>query len=95
VESNSIPHNARTRFYVRNRLNSLHDIDSLGSLIALSDLELDRLAFIESLKAVALDCTVMDKHVATAFFLDKTVTFCVIEPLHLASCHLPNLLHTR
>jgi hypothetical protein len=67
---------------------SFYDIDRLGTFITLGDLEFDTFAFVESLKPIPLDRTIMNKHVATAFFFNEAVTFGIIKPLHLAGCHL-------
>jgi len=51
------------------------------------DLKFNLLALLQGLISFALNCRVMDEHIRTAFWNDKTVTFLVAEPLHFTLCH--------
>jgi hypothetical protein len=57
------------------------------TLLALSNLELDALTFIQALITVALDCGEVDEHVVALFAGDETVTLFGVEELHCALCH--------
>jgi len=65
----------------------------LWPLITLRYLKFDAFAFIQCLKSVALNRTIVNEDIAAAFFFNKAITFCVIEPFDLTSCHLPTSLH--
>jgi hypothetical protein len=64
------------------------DVLSFGSLVALDEIEVDRLTFFERLVSFALDGGVVDEHVlARRFVVDETETLSVVEPLHFAGGH--------
>ena len=46
----------------------------------------DFLTFAQGLEALRLDHGVVDEDVYAVLRLDKTVAFCIIEPLHFAFC---------
>jgi hypothetical protein len=64
---------------------------SLGSFLALNDVELDVVAFFEALISVKLNCRVVDEDIGAVFAPDESVAFCVIKPFDLAfiSSHVP------
>jgi hypothetical protein len=59
----------------------LHFI-GLQALLALHDLEGDRLAFLQGLETGALDRTEVDKQILAAFRGDEAEALCIVEPLH-------------
>ena len=59
------------------------DVYGLRPFITLGDFKFDILAFIEGLKSISIDRAVMNKHITATLFLNKAVTFCVIEPFDL------------
>ena len=59
------------------------DVYGLRPFIALGDLELDVLAFIEGFESVSVYCAVMNKDITAALFFYKTVTFRIVKPLDL------------
>jgi len=59
------------------------DVYGVRPFIALGDLELDVLAFIEGFESVSVYCAIMHKDIAPTLFFYKTVTFCIIEPFDL------------
>src|SRR6266516_4621200 len=65
---------------------------SLGTLGALSDLELDALSLVQRAVAVRLDGRVVDENVLAAVHGDEAVALLVVEPLHGALCHVHSLL---
>src|SRR5262249_41813985 len=58
-----------------------------GALSTVADLELDALAFLERLVAVALDCRVVDEDVVALVARDEAVPLLAVEELHSALCH--------
>src|SRR5215475_9675935 len=60
----------------------------LGSLLALRDVELDLLPFVEAAVAAASDRAEVHEHIRATFNLDETVAFIAVEPLHRALRHL-------
>src|SRR5215471_17987973 len=67
-----------------------HDVFRLGSLLALGDVELDLLPFLQAAIAVAGDRAEVHEHVLATLYRDKTVPFVGIEPLHSALSHVPS-----
>src|SRR6516165_3616238 len=65
----------------------------LGSLLALRDVELDLLPFVEAAVAATCDRAEVHEHIGATFNLDEAVAFVAVEPLHRALCHL-DLLHS-
>src|SRR5438128_9892254 len=57
------------------------NVFGLEALGALLDVELDFFAFVQGSVSGRLDGAVMDEDVLTAFALDKSVAFVVVEPL--------------
>src|SRR3989338_5964884 len=51
------------------------------------NLELNLLALLQGFISLALNCRVMDEHIRTTFWNNKTVTFLVAEPLYFTLCH--------
>src|SRR5262249_27807297 len=65
-------------------LGGFGDVAGLGTLRTVDDLELDRLAFLESSETIALNCGEVDEHIAPTVALNEPVTLGVVEPLDLA-----------
>src|SRR5215831_5270658 len=65
-----------------------HDVFRLGSLLALGDVELDLLSFLQAAITVAGDRTEVHEHVLATLDRDETVTLVGIEPLHSALSHV-------
>jgi hypothetical protein len=66
---------------------NLYYVYRLRAFFALAYLELYFLAFVKGLKTIALDRGIMDEDVAASLFLDKSIAFGIVKPLHLARCH--------
>src|SRR6266567_3788176 len=60
----------------------------LGPLLALRDVELDLLPFLEAAVAATGDCADVHEHVRAALDRDETVALVAFEPLHSALRHL-------
>lgn len=56
-------------------LLELYNVFSLGSTVALNNVELYSLTFVQCFEAVALDCGEVNENVGTAFNFDETKTF--------------------
>src|SRR6516225_1753036 len=65
-----------------------HDVFRLGSLLALGDVELDLLSFLQAAITVAGDRTEVHEHVLATLDSDETVPLVGIEPLHSALSHV-------
>src|SRR5437899_11942570 len=63
-------------------LLSFHNICSLGTFLALGDLELNLIAFLQALVAFGGDRAVVHKHIGPVRTTNEPVTFRVIEPLY-------------
>ena len=74
-------------------LNS-EDLISLRAFGSLNDVELDLVAFLEALIALALDRTVMDEDIGPTVAAQETVAFSVVEPLNrtFVLCHFRDSL---
>lgn len=61
----------------------------LGAFLPLDDIELHVVAFFQAFISVELNCRVVDEDIRAVVSPDKSIAFCVIEPLHFAfvSCH--------
>lgn len=59
----------------------------LEPLLALGNLELDPLAFLQAAEAVGLDRRVMNENVFTVIPADETKTFGIVKPLHCSLFH--------
>src|SRR2546421_10719913 len=71
------------------------DVFRLGSLLALGDVELDLLSFLQAAVAAAGDRAEVHEHVRAALDRDEAVAFVAVEPLHSALRHLDLLVvHT-
>lgn len=79
--------------------SELESGDSVGleAFGAFFDFELNLVAFIQGLKAFAVNGLEMNENVFTAFALDETKTFGFIEPLHDSLFHgvSPFLLNSK
>src|SRR2546429_6983796 len=64
------------------------DVFRLGSLLALGDVELDLLPFVEAAVAATGDRAEVHEHIWATFSLDKAVALVAVEPLHRALRHL-------
>src|SRR5215475_1587542 len=60
----------------------------LRSLLALCDVELDLLPFVEAAVAATSDRAEVHEHIRATFNLDETVALVAVEPLHRALRHL-------
>src|SRR5207342_674298 len=68
------------------------DVFRLGSLLALGDVELDLLSFLQAAVAAAGDRAEVHEHVLAALDRDETVALLAVEPLHSALRHLDLLI---
>ena len=59
---------------------------SLGTFLAISDVELNLLAISQSFEAVALNRAEMYEHIGAIFTLDKAKSFGFVEPLYCTIC---------
>src|SRR2546427_2457431 len=64
------------------------DVLRLGSLLALRDVELDLLPFLETAVTATCDRAEVHEHIWATFDLDETVALVAVEPLHRALRHL-------
>src|SRR2546421_17930 len=64
------------------------DVFRLGSLLALGDVELDLLPFLQAAVAAAGDRAEVHEHVRAALSRDEAVALVAVEPLHRALRHL-------
>jgi len=60
---------------------------SLGTTAALSDVELNALAFVQSLEAIALDSAEVYEYVCAAVNGDKAIALLRVEPFDCSLCH--------
>src|SRR5215469_11489813 len=68
------------------------DVFRLGSLLALRDVELDLLPFLQAAVAAPGDRAEVHEHIWAVPDLDEAVTLVAVEPLHRALRHLDLLL---
>src|SRR5213080_4931321 len=68
------------------------DVFRLGSLLALGDVELDLLPFLQAAVAAAGDRAEVHEHVLATIDCDEAVAFVAVEPLHTALRHLDLLV---
>src|SRR6266702_5626161 len=64
------------------------DVGCLGPLLALRDVELDLLPFLQAAVAATGDRADVPEHVRAALDRDETVALVAVEPLHSALRHL-------
>src|SRR5207244_12163168 len=64
------------------------DVFRLGSFLALGDVELDLLPFLQAAVAAAGDRAEVHEHVLATLDLDEAVALLAVEPLHRALRHL-------
>src|SRR5215471_5041056 len=64
------------------------DVLRLGPLLALRDVELDLLPFLEAAVAATCDRAEVHEHIWATFDFDETVALVAVEPLHRALRHL-------
>src|SRR5438034_779261 len=64
------------------------DVLRLGPLLALGDVELDLLPFLQVAVATTGDRAEVHEHVRATVHRDEAVTLVTVEPLHRALCHL-------
>ena len=55
---------------------------SLWTLCSLDDVELNLIAFFQAFVTFALNGTVMDEDISSALAAEKSVAFCIVEPLY-------------
>src|SRR5215471_11957090 len=67
-----------------------HDVFRLRSFLALSDVELDLLPFLQAAIAVAGDRAEVHEHVLATLDSNETVALVGVEPLHSALSHVPS-----
>ncbi len=77
-------------YFKDKRILYLNHIGSLKTLTTLSNFKFHFLPFIQRFEALSLQCRVMDEDVLTVFPLNKSISFGVIEPLHLTSFRHPS-----
>src|SRR2546421_1696143 len=63
------------------------DVFRLGSFLALGDVELDLLPFLQAAVAAAGDRAEVHEHVLATLDLDEAVALVAVEPLHSALRH--------
>src|SRR5690242_13887875 len=68
------------------------DVFCLRSLLALGDVELDLLPFVQAAVAATGDRAEMHEHVRAALDRDEAITLVAVEPLHSALRHLDLLV---
>src|SRR5256885_7461978 len=56
------------------------DVFRLGPLLALGDVELDLLSFLQAAVAITSDCAEMHEHVLAALDRDEAIAFVAVEP---------------
>src|SRR5882672_9131031 len=66
----------------------LAHVRGLQPLRSLRDIEFDRLPLTQRPKALRHDCRVMDEHIRSVVTRNEPIPLRVVEPLHLAACHL-------
>src|SRR5579859_2305523 len=66
------------------------DVFRLGSLLALGDVELDLLPFLQAAVAATGNRAEVHEHVLAALDSDETVALVGVEPLHSALSHVPS-----
>jgi len=60
------------------------DLVRLRSLLSFNDVEFDFIALFQAFVAVNLDRAIVHEDIRPIITPDKSVPFCVVEPLHLA-----------
>ena len=60
------------------------DLIGLRPLLSLDDIEFDLVTFFQTFIAVKLDCAVMNENIRSIIAADKSIAFCVVEPLHFS-----------
>src|ERR1700724_4695136 len=68
------------------------DVFRLGSLLALGDVELDLLPFVQAAVTATRDRAEVHEHVRAALDRDEAVAFVAVDPLHRALRHLDLLV---
>src|SRR2546429_3888545 len=68
------------------------DVSRLASLLALGDVELDLLPFLQAAVAAAGDRAEVHEHVRASLHRDEAVALIAVEPLHRALRHLDLLV---
>src|SRR5688572_2760570 len=81
------PEPARRLVFVARRRLEFQDVGGLRTFLAVQDFELHFLALGQRLETVGLDGGEMDEDILTVLPLDETVSFGVVEPLHLSRWH--------
>ncbi len=67
------------------------DVLGLRTFLALGNFHRYLLPFLESLAAITIYRTMMNKHILAVFLLDKTITFLIAEPFDgsgYSFCHI-------
>jgi hypothetical protein len=75
----------RARLSSVGRIAGPYHLVRLRPLLALYDVELHIVTFLEALISIHLDRAVVNEHIGPVVPANKTIPFCVIEPLHFAS----------
>ena len=65
----------------------LYDVGSLGTFLAVYDVERYLLTLIECLEALALNCAEVNEYVLSVVYGDEAVPFALVEPLNSSLCH--------
>jgi len=55
---------------------------SLWATVALNDVELNFLTFVQSFETVTLDCAEVYEYIVSAFYLNETETFFCVKPFY-------------
>src|SRR5665811_2405786 len=76
--------------------SSLGYVRCLRAFLALGDLELHRVAFLQALVSLRGNCAVVNKYVRSIRAPNEPVPFCVIEPLYgsFQTIHVPPAFRT-
>lgn len=65
----------------------LYYVFGLCAAVALNDVELNALAFVQRFESVASDCAEMYEYVISAFNLDETKSFVCVKPFNCTLLH--------
>ncbi len=63
------------------------DVHGFGPLLALDELIVDHLTFLEGFVAVSVDAGVMDKDILSLILRDEAEPSAIVEPLYLSTGH--------
>ena len=72
---------ARGQFFCEGDLQFYYVL-SLWATVALNDVELNALTFVQSFEAFALDCAEVYENIVSAFYLNESETFFCVKPFY-------------